>query len=279
MEKQNILVVGASGTVGSELVRLLKVAGHNVKATTSKTPQTKEQVKIDLLTGVGIKEAFDGVDRAFFMSPPGYADQHQILSPLIQEAKRRGLKKVVLMTALGANAVETSPFRKAEIELEKSGLHYNIVRPNWFMQNFNSFWIQGIREQQKILLPVGQAQVSFIDARDISEVIATLIINEKFNNKAFDITGSESLDHHEVANMISLATRKNIIYQEIDPQVLKSSLLKAGLPEDYADFLLLILDFLRKGYNAHVTNGVKDVLGREPRTMRNYVEDYKSMWL
>lgn len=279
MEKPSILVIGASGTVGSEVVRLLKAAGHNVKATTSKNPQSKEQVKIDLLTGVGIKEAFDGVERAFFMSPPGYAQQHQILSPLIQEAKRRGLKKVVLMTALGANAVETGPFRKAEIELEKSGLHYNIVRPNWFMQNFNSFWIQGIREQQKILLPVGQAQVSFIDARDISDVVVKLLTNDQFNNKAFDITGSEALDHHEVANMISLVTQKNIIYQEIDPQVLKSSLLNAGIPDDYADFLLLILDFLRKGYNAQITNDVNEILGRGPRTMKNYVHDYKKMWL
>lgn len=279
MEKQNILVVGASGSVGSEVVHLLKAQGHNVKAATSKIPQAKEQVQIDLVTGVGIKEAFDGVDRAFFMSPPGYADQHKILSPLIQEAKRRSLKKIVLMTAMGANAVETSPFRKAEIELEKSGLHYNIVRPNWFMQNFHTFWIQGIREQRKILLPVGQAQVSFIDARDIAEVIAKLLLDSKLSNKAFDITGPEALDHHEVANMISLATNKEIIYQEIEPQVLKDNLLKVGFPSDYVEFLLMILDFLRKGYNAQITNGVEEVLGRKPRTMKQYTEDFKNMWI
>lgn len=279
MERQTILVVGASGTVGSGIIESLKKSGFKVKAATSKKPQHSEQVKIDLVSGVGIKEAFEGVDRAFFISPPGFANQHQILSPLIQEAKRRSLKKVVLMTALGANAVETSPFRKAEIELEKSGLHYNIIRPNWFMQNFNTFWIQGILEQGKILLPAGKAQVSFLDARDISDVAAKLLTDDSLNNRAFDLTGPEALDHNDVASLISFVTHKKIVYQEIEPQVLKQGLLKAGLPEDYSDFLLMILDFLSKGYSAGLTNGVRDILGREPRNMKQYVEDYKKMWL
>src|SRR6185503_14578197 len=109
------------------------------------------------------------------------ADQYKVLSPLIQEAKRQGLEKVVLMTAMGANAVETAPFRRAEIELEKSGLTYNIVRPNWFFQNFNTFWIQGILNYGKILVPGGNAKTSFIDARDISAVVAKLLTTSEFD--------------------------------------------------------------------------------------------------
>lgn len=176
MEKNLILVVGGTGTVGSEVVKLLKQMkneGYQVRLTTSKPVEKNDElVQIDLGTGQGIVAAFEGVDRAFFISPPGYGDQYAVLSPLIQEAKRRGLKKVVLMTALGTNASDSTPFRRAEIELEKSGLNYNIVRPNWFYQNFNTFWVQGIREQDKILLPAGQAKVGFIDARDIAAVVA-----------------------------------------------------------------------------------------------------------
>lgn len=281
MKKDLILIVGASGTVGSEITKALKLQGYQVRVTTSKSVNAndKDTVHINLATGEGIKAALDGVDRAFFLSPPGYADQYRLLSPLIQEAKRKGLKKVVLMTAMGANAVETSPFRRAELELEKSGINYNIIRPNWFLQNFNTFWIQGIKEQRKILLPAGKAKVSFIDARDIAAVASTLLTSDNLNNRAFDLTGPEAVDHEQVAKAISQVTNKNISYQEIEPDVLRSGLLAAGLSADYSDFLLMILSFLKEGYNASVNENVKFILGREPKNLAQYAHDFKQSWL
>lgn len=279
MKKETVLVVGASGTVGSEVVSSLKAQGYLVKAATSKKASGEDSVHINLATGEGINAAFEGIDRAFFLSPPGYADQYKMLSPLIQEAKRRGLKKVVLMTAMGANAVETSPFRRAEIELEKSGLAYNIVRPNWFMQNFNTFWVEGIKQHGKILLPVGTAKTSFIDAKDISDVVTKLLITDEFNNQAFDITGPEALNHDEVAALLTEATGRKIVYSEISPEDLRKAFFVAGMPEDYSNFLLTILGFLKEGYSAGVTDEVKRILGREPRTMKNYAKEYRSSWM
>lgn len=276
MGKDLILVVGASGVVGSELVRVLKAEGQNVRVTTSKPSKDSASVHLNLTTGEGLRDAFEGVAKAFFMSPGGYADQYKMLAPLIQEAKRRGLKKVVLMTAMGANAVETSPMRRAEIELEKSGLKYNIVRPNWFMQNFNTFWVQGIKEQGKILLPAGKAKTSFIDTRDISAVIAKLLTTDKHDNQAFDLSGPEDLTHEDVAREISAATGQKVVYEEIPPSVLRTGLLSAGLPEDYTDFLLMILGYLKEGYSAGVRPTVKEILGREPRSFKQYAQDYKA---
>ncbi|WP_413289216.1 SDR family oxidoreductase [Bdellovibrio sp. HCB337] len=279
MKQDLILVTGASGTVGTELIRLLKAEGHKIRATTSKTPKDASSVHVNLATGEGIREAFEGVDKVFLLSPPGYADQYKMLSPMIQEAKRRGVKKVVLMTAMGANASDETPFRRAEIELEKSGLTYNIVRPNWFMENFNTFWIQGIREHGKILLPAGKAKTSFIDAKDISAVIAKLLTTDKFDNKDFDLTGPQALDHDEVAKAISDVTGKKIVYQEIQPNELKVGLLAAGLPADYTEFLLAILGFLREGYSARTTTSVKDILGRAPGDIKQYAQAHKQAWL
>lgn len=279
MKNDRILIVGASGTVGTELLKILKAQKYQTRATTSKPVSSKDDlIPMNLATGDGIKDAFEGVDRAFFLSPPGYADQHALLSPLIQEAKRRGLKKVVLMTAMGANAVETSPFRRAEIELEKSGLNYNIIRPNWFLQNFNTFWLHGILEQNKILLPAGNAKVSFIDARDISAVAAKLLTTDHFDRQAFDLTGPEAVDHFQVAAVLSNVLGRKIEYQDTAPEVLRKTLLNAGAPADYVNFLLMIFGFLKEGYNARITSSVQDIAGLKPRTLSQYAIDYKQIW-
>lgn len=278
MQSDKILIIGASGTVGSELTRLLKQAGYQTLEATSQPPKREGQIQINVATGEGVKAAFDQVDRAFLLSPPGFADQYKVLSPLIQEAKRQGLKKIVLMTAMGANADENSPLRRAEIELENSGLSYNIVRPNWFLQNFNTFWVQGIKEQRKIFVPAGDAKVSFIDARDISAVISELIVADKFNNQDFDLSGPTAVDHHQVAQAISNEISEEVTYNEISPEALKEGLVGGGVPVDYAEFLLLIFGFLREGYNAGTTDNVEKILGRKPLALTDYVKDYKDAW-
>lgn len=278
------LIVGASGSVGSLVTRQLAEQGASVRALTSnpkragKTEGAVEWVYADLKSGEGVDAAFVGVNRAFIFSPPGYMPQNAIVSPLIQAAVRHQLEKVVLLTALGANAVETAPLRVAELELERSGLAYNIVRPNWFMQNFNTFWIHGINGQNKILLPTGKAKGSFIDVRDIAAVVVRLIASDDLNNQAFDITGGAALDHDEVAAMLSEVAGRTITYEEIPPATLKQGFLQAGLPEDYADFLLMILDFFAQGYSAHTTDTVQQLLGRAPIAFRQYAADYQSAW-
>jgi uncharacterized protein YbjT (DUF2867 family) len=277
--QEKILAIGASGTVGSGIVRILKKQGHAVVAATSKKAVDPDQVFVNVVTGEGLRAAFEGVDRAFFLSPPGHADMYGILAPLIQEAKRRALKKVVLMTAFGANASDETPFRRAELDLERSGLAFNVIRPNWFFQNFNTYWIQGIREQAKILVPAGPAKASFIDTRDISAVAAKLLVDDTLSNSAFDLTGPESVDHAEVAQAISKATTKTVTYESIPADTLKQGLLSAGFAKDYVEFFMLITGFLREGYNAPVTGAVREILGRDPISLAQYASDSKKAWL
>ena len=280
MSHSNILVVGSSGMVGSALVKILRKAGHSVRETTSRKDNAKghDRVYINLATGENLHAAFDGIDKAFLLSPPGFADQYGMLSPLIQEAKRRGLKKVVLMTAMGANAVETAPFRRAELELESSGLNYNIIRPNWFLQNFNTFWVHGIKQDNVIALPAGTAKVSFIDAQDISEVAAKLLTSDKWNNKDFDLTGPVAVDHKQVAEAIGKIVGRQITYKDIAPEVLKSGLVGAGLPVDYVDFMIMIFGFLKEGYSARTTDAVKEITGKDARSLADYVKENKLAW-
>jgi len=272
------LVIGAHGTVGSELVRRLGERGVPVLRATHRTPTEPDQVQLDLSSGAGVDAALAQADRAFLLSPPGHANQHELLNPLIDAAKAHDLKKVVLMSAMGANADDQIPLRRAELHLERSGLNWNVIRPNWFMQNFNSYWLGGIAGQGKIMLPVGRAKGSFIDARDIAAVAAELLTTERFDDREFDLTGAEALDHDQVAAILSKVSGRSIRYEEIAPAVMLPALVGAGLPKPYAEFLLVILDAFKAGHAERVTDAVSTITGRPPIAFERYAMDYRSAW-
>ena len=271
------LVIGATGHIGAELTRLLQAAGHTVRQAT-RTARAPGQVALDLATGAGLDAAFDGVQRAFLMAPPGHAQQHLLLNPAIDAAQRAGVQHVVLLSAMGANADPSTPLRQAELHLEQSGLAWNTLRPNWFMQNFHTFWLPGIQATGNILLPLGNAKGSFIDTRDIAAVAAALLTGDAWRNQDFDLTGPEALDHDQVARILSDAAGRPIGYQDIPPEAMRSALLGAGLPADYTDFMLLILGYFKAGYSERTTNAVQQITGRAPRTLAQYAADHRSAW-
>lgn len=274
-----ILVIGASGTVGSELSALFAARGESVLKATSRSPTASDQVQVDVVGRSGLKAAFARVDKAFLLAPPGHADQEALLAPLIDEANANGLKKVVLMTAMGANADENAPMRKAERRLEAAGLAYNIIRPNWFMQNFHTFWLQGIKTAGQIFLPVGDARGSFIDARDIAAVAARLLTTDIFTNRDFDLTGPRALNHAEVAAILTQAAGRRIVFTDITPDAMLQMLVGAGVPKDYAEFLVLILGYFKAGYAERTTDAVREITGQAPRTFEQYAQDYRSNWV
>lgn len=271
------LIVGASGTVGTELVRLLKLKNQTVLRATSKKDLEQDQIYLNLITKEGL-ENVSKVENIFLLSPPRHVNQDELLIPVIEKAKNSKVKKIVLMTAMGVDADPSIPLRKVELYLEKSGMTYNIIRPNWFMQNFNSYWVHGINHQNKILLNVENAKGSFIDARDIASVASALLTTNQFNDQAFDLTGGQALNHVEVADIISKASDRAIKYQNITSSEMRDGLLSAGLPKDYAEFMLVILDFFRQGYSERITDSVEKITGRKPITFNTYAEDYRKSW-
>lgn len=273
-----ILVVGASGTVGSELSRLLVAQGESVRKATSRPPSAPDQVQLDLVSRAGLDAAFDGIERAFLLAPPGHADQESLLAPLIDAATAHRLEKVVLMTAMGADADENAPMRRAERRLEASGLPHHVIRPNWFMQNFNTFWLHGIQTAGQIFLPVGHAKGSFIDARDIAAVAARLLTSDAIPEREFDLTGPRALDHDEVAALLTQACGRTITFTDITPEAMLQGLLGAGLPADYAAFLVQILGYFKAGHAERTTDAVQRITGRAPRSFEQYAKDYRASW-
>jgi uncharacterized protein YbjT (DUF2867 family) len=275
---KTFLVIGGTGTVGAGVARRLEESGHGVRRASRRPDPAAGQVALDLVRGEGLEAALDGVDGVFMMSPPGQVEQDRLLAPVVDAARRAGVRKAVLMSAMGADADPQAPLRQAELHLERSGLAWNVVRPNWFMQNFNTFWLGGILGEDAILLPVGRARGSFIDARDIADVVAELLLRDEHAGQAFDLTGAESLDHDQVAAVLTRAAGRTIRYEDIAPERMRGILLGAGLAPAYAEFLLLILGFFKAGYAERITDAVARITGRPPRRFEDYARDHAAAW-
>ncbi len=271
------LVFGASGSVGMEVVKELQARESPVHAVrrqkTSVSTGSLQWFEHDIQKGPGSDELWSGVSRVFLMSPPGFTEQDKILLPVIEKAKRQGVKKLVLMTAMGVNHAVGSPLQKVEQALKNSGISHAIIRPNWFMQNFHSYWGEGIRKGQVLFVPGGQAKVSFIDVRDIGAVAARLLISDQVGE--FDLTGAHAYTHEEAARILSEGTNRSIRYVDADPQEFKAALIKAGLPQDYAEFMIVIYGALRQGFAAPVTPHPEQILGRKALSLADYVRDYR----
>lgn len=272
------LVIGAHGQIGSVLASALASQGQTVRRGTSRLMQQADEVQLNLVTRQGLDAAMASVDQVFLMAPPGIANQHELLIPTIDAAKAAGVRKVLLLSALGANADDQIPHRRAELHLERSGLTWNVIRPNWFMQNFHTFWLHGIQTQGQIFLPVGDAKGSFIDTRDVAAVAARLLSSNDLDNAAFDLTGSEALDHAQVAVILSEAAGRPIGYTDIPEDDMRQGLLGAGFPADYTEFLLAILGAFKAGHAERVTGEVQRITGRQPITLAQYANEHRRFW-
>lgn len=267
------LVVGATGNVGRPLVDALVKAGASVKAgsRSGRPVDGAAGVVLDLDAAETIGAAFDGVDRVFLLSPGSTLDARDPLLPVIAEARSRGAK-VVLQTAMGVDADDSIPYRQVELELERSGLPFVILRPNWFADNFHTYWKAGLA-QGVIAVPAADAASSFIDARDIADAATAALLTDRFDGQAFTLTGPAPLTYAQAAEVLSAALDRPVTYTAVDDDTFVVQLTGAGVPEGYARFLASLFDPVRQGWTAAVTDAVETLTGRPPRTLETYARD------
>ncbi|ARM12883.1 MULTISPECIES: SDR family oxidoreductase [Rhizobium] len=269
-----ILVIGATGTVGRHVVDGLLAKGEAVKAASraGKPVANAEGVVFDYAKPETFGPAFDGVDRAYVLLASGYADSKGMLLPVIEAAAARKVK-VVLQSAFGVDADDAIPYRQVEIALEKSDTPYVILRPNWFSDNFHTFWKPGIDHGQ-IALPAAEGKSSFIDARDVAASGVAALTSSSFDGKAFNLTGPEALSYTQAAAILSEAIGKPVSYNAVSDEAFIDMLTGAGVSADYASFLASIFYPVRQGWTAVVNGDVETLTGKAPRSLQTYAADY-----
>ncbi|HZH09461.1 MAG TPA: SDR family oxidoreductase [Microvirga sp.] len=268
-----ILVLGATGNVGKPLVAELVAKGEAVKAA-SRTGQPfggAEGVAFDFANPATYGPALEDVDRAYVLAPTGTLDIPGTLMPFLTLAVERKVK-VVLQSAFGVDADDSIPYRRIELFLERSGTPFVILRPNWFTDNFQIFWLEGIKHGV-IAVPAGEGKSSFIDVRDIASSAAAALTSNKFDGQAFNLTGPEALSYAEAAAILSKASGRPIDYKASTDAEFITMLSNAGVPKAYAEFLAAIFHPVREGWTAAISNAVQTLTGRAPRSVAAYATE------
>jgi uncharacterized protein YbjT (DUF2867 family) len=281
-----ILVSGATGTNGREVVRLLSNSGVSVRALVRDRVKAEplaqlpgvEIVEGDFDNPASLEAALQGIQKAF-MLPPFVNNMVALQHNFIEAAKKAGVQHVVKLSAFGADV--NSPIMlgrwhgESEKELEASGMAYTHLQPNGFMQNMLGL-AQGIIYQGSFMQPAADAKISNVDARDIAAVAAAVLKDEGHDGKTYVITGPEALSFYEVADLFTKILGKTVTYVDVTPEDFKASLLQWGTPEWLADALNELFGIYRAGYGAVVTTVTQDVAKKAPITFEQFIQDHKS---
>jgi len=274
-----ILVIGATGTVGSEVVRQLVATGERPRALVRDPATARQQLGDQVEHVVGdldrpetIAAALAGVDRVFLLTTQS-SRQPEWERAVIGPAARTGVGQLVKLSVFRAN--EQSPLQvarqhgQAERVLAQSGLAATILRPVFFMQNLLAMVHDGA-----IATAAGDGRVAMVDARDIAAVAVATLTGGGHAGKTYTLTGPQALSFYQVASVLSRQTGRPLRHVRVPPDKVRVALQGRGVAAWFADDMAKLHSMLAVGYEEVVTDDIHRVTGRPPRTLAQFAGDH-----
>ncbi len=270
-----ILITGATGNIGRELVPILFETGEPIRVLVrdenkvAHLDSSIERVTGDLNNPESLIPALHDVDRVFLVT---YETQQDI--NVIEAAKRAGVRYIVKLSTLEATAhkIQVGKWHYEREELIRaSGLDWTFLRPGMFMSNTIEWWAESIKGQGSVFFPGGKkGQVAPVAPCDIASVAACALTQPGHGGKAYELTGSELFTIGEMVQVIAKTLDKPIQYMDIPPIAAKLFMLKTGMDKTLVNALMEMLASLRKGEGAIVTHTVQQVTGHPPKTFESW---------
>ncbi|MFC6975281.1 NmrA family NAD(P)-binding protein [Halomicroarcula sp. GCM10025709] len=273
-----VLVTAATGTVGRHVVAELAGTDVTVRAATrdpaaaSERLDADEFVEFDFLRPETWGQALDGVDRLFLVRVPGVGVDET--TAFADAAARVGVAYVVYLSALGAEKNPVIPHHRIERHLRTTGMGATFLRASFFMQNLNEVHGEDVRRRDELFVPAGDGATSFVDARDVGAAAAAVLADPAGAAGSYDLTGPEATDYAAVAAVFTDVLDRPIRYA--DPSI-PTFVARWRARDEPLGFVLLLVGIYttaRLGLAGRVTDDLGALLGREPRTLREYVVDY-----
>ena len=286
--KKQILVTGATGNVGKEVIHFLFglnsgceiIAGvrniEKAKYDLALYPRLKYK-KFDLDDTYTYQPALTGINSLFLLRPPQISDVEKIFRPLIQQAKECKVTEIVFLSVQGADKTSYIPHAKIERLIKETGINYIFVRPSYFMQNLTTTLADDLRENT-IKLPAGKALFNWIDVANIGQVVAQLLTNfEQYHNLGLDITGKENLNFEEVVDRINAILNTQLKYRSVNLFSFYRHKRKQRVSMPMIFVMIMLHFFPRFQKSPHISDNFKNITGKEPTLLNEYIRKDKTL--
>jgi uncharacterized protein YbjT (DUF2867 family) len=272
MNEQPILVLGGTGKSGGRVASLLLAQGTPVRAASR-----SGEHPFDWTDRATWDKALDGA-RAVFIVP---FDGQTWTRPFVERAAHHGVDRVVLLSGRGvddpAYIGEEGELAATHIDGESAvralgGTAWTILRPGWFAQNFSEGFFRDAVLAGELRLPAGAGAASFVDAEDIAAVAVAALTGDGHAGRIYELSGPRALTIAEAAAEISAATGRPVRYVPLAPEEYIAELVGEGWPEADARGMAASVAAIRNGLDAHLSEGVRQALGREARDFADFAK-------
>ena len=276
-----ILVTGASGNVGQYVIQNLLTYNETIVAAGTNTQKLKlmfndeiEVVEFDFTRPETFDNALKDIDRIFLMRPP-HLGKPTDLYPFLEAVKKHSIKLIAFLSLMGIEKNTIPPHYKIEKKIEELGIPYAHIRPGFFMQNISGIHAEEIKLKDMIYVPAGNSKTSFIDASDIGHAIALILHNsEQHINTKYTLTGSEALDYHQVAKILSHVLGRTIIYAKPSYFKYRSYYINhRKLDKAYVNVTVALYFMTRMGTAKMITDDFFKLVGKEPNRFEDFVRN------
>ena len=259
------LVLGGTGKTGRRVAQRLADRGLPVRiGSRSGTP------RFDWDDATTWEPALQDVTAVFVVYYPDLAfpGAAETIRAFAATAVASGARRLVLLSGRGEEEAEVS-----ERAVKESGAEWTILRASWFAQNFSEHFLLEPVIGGVIALPAEDVPEPFVDVDDIADVAVAALTEDGHAGQLYELTGPRLLTFADAADAIAQATDRDIQYVSVSPAQYAAAAIEHGVPAEEAEPLAELFTRVLDGRNAHVTDGVRRALGREPRDFTDYARD------